>query len=196
MFARHDFITPTIGGHPWFEKPPLLYWLMMISYRVLGVSEYAARLGPALCGLLTGVFVYLIGRSTDELNGAPKADDDSAHAGGWSALVWLSSVGAIIFSRGASFDIVLTLTVTGAMACFIVSETSDRADAGRWWRIGFYIFAALSLLAKGLVGFVIIFGVVACYFVVKREWPRKSFIISLAWGLPLSIAIAALWYGP
>jgi len=62
MFARHDFITPTIGGHPWFEKPALLYWLMMASYRLLGVSEYAARLGPALCGLLTGVFIFWLGQ--------------------------------------------------------------------------------------------------------------------------------------
>ena len=66
MFARRDFITPTLGGLPWFEKPPLLYWMMMLSYRVLGVTEYAARLGPALCGLLTGVFVYWIGKKCVE----------------------------------------------------------------------------------------------------------------------------------
>ena len=66
MFARRDFITPTLGGRPWFEKPPLLYWMMILSYRVLGVSEYAARLGPALCGVLTAVFVYWIGSAIEE----------------------------------------------------------------------------------------------------------------------------------
>ena len=60
MLARHDLITPTLGGLPWFEKPPLLYWMMMASYRVFGVSEFSARLGPAICGLLTAVFVYWI----------------------------------------------------------------------------------------------------------------------------------------
>ena len=29
MLVRRDLITPTLGGHPWFEKPALLYWLMM-----------------------------------------------------------------------------------------------------------------------------------------------------------------------
>src|SRR3981081_2979137 len=65
MFARRDLITPTLGGLPWFEKPPLLYWLMIASYRVLGISEYAARLGPAICGLLTAVFVYWIGKTIE-----------------------------------------------------------------------------------------------------------------------------------
>src|SRR2546421_3435678 len=107
MLARRDLITPTLGGLPWFEKPPLLYWMMMVSYRVLGVSEYAARLGAAICGLLTGAFVYLIGSAFD----VASRDDRSEGAhlvqigtGRWSALVWLSSIGAISLSRGASFD--------------------------------------------------------------------------------------------
>jgi len=42
MLARHDLITPTLGGLPWFEKPPLLYWMTMASYRVFGVKEFSA----------------------------------------------------------------------------------------------------------------------------------------------------------
>ena len=63
MLARHDLITPTLGGLPWFEKPPLLYWMMMASYRVFGVNEFSARLGPAICGLLTALFIYWIAAS-------------------------------------------------------------------------------------------------------------------------------------
>src|SRR5258708_38352585 len=60
MLARHDLITPTLGGLPWFEKPPMLYWMMMASYRVFGVNEFSARLGPATCALLTALLVYWI----------------------------------------------------------------------------------------------------------------------------------------
>ena len=48
MYLRGDLITPTLGGHTWFEKPALLYWMMMGAYGLLGVSETAARLGPAI----------------------------------------------------------------------------------------------------------------------------------------------------
>src|SRR5437763_586807 len=173
MLARRDLITPTLGGLPWFEKPPLLYWMMMLSYRVLGVSEYAARLGPAICGLLTGGFVYLIGNAVDEANRHDRDHEAGTGIGRWSALVWFSSLGAVIFSRGASFDIVLTMTVSGALAFFFLWEAriAGAPDAGvrpaSSLLMAFYVFAGLSLLAKGLIGFVVIFGVVAIYFIVR-----------------------------
>src|SRR5678816_2367112 len=50
MFERGDWITPTLGGFNWFEKPALLYWLEIGSYKIFGVSEFAARFGSALFG--------------------------------------------------------------------------------------------------------------------------------------------------
>ena len=216
MFARHDLITPTLGGLPWFEKPPLLYWLMIAGYRVLGVSEYAARLGPAICGLLTAVFVYWIGKTVEESRDASSlvtgenAEQRREGLGRFSALVWLSSLGAIVFSHGASFDIVVTMTVTGALACFFVWHVrhGTRSDSGgiidnqgagtgpHWPLIGFYLFVGLSLLAKGLIGIVIPFGVIGSYFLLQRGWPNRKFVKSLFWGVPLAIAVAAVWFGP
>ena len=190
MLARRDFITPTLGGHTWFEKPPLLYWMMMLSYRVLGVTEYAVRLGPAICGLLTAVFIYALGSAIDESH-------EPRSIGRWSALVWLSSLGAIGFSRGATFDIVLTMAISGALASWFLFEMkAARNMSSPAFLIAFYFFTGLSLLAKGLIGPVIIFGVVGLYFVLRREWPRRGFLLSLIWGLPLSLAIAAVWYLP
>jgi len=217
MLARRDLITPTLGGLPWFEKPPLLYWMMMASYRVLGVSEYAARLGAASCGLLTAIFIYWIGsnvslRGNSEIE--PQDSNTDKSLGRWSALVWLTSAGAIAFSRGASFDMVLTMTTTGALAAFFVAESragSQRNPAcgllaslsGVFQRsnqiillVAFYVMAGLSLLAKGLIGFVIIFGVIALYYIIRRERPPRNFGISLLWGIPLSLVLAGVWYGP
>lgn len=224
MLARRDLITPTLAGLPWFEKPPLLYWLMMASYRVLGVNEYAARLGPAICGLLTALFVYWLGKNVDVFSGAmspgngvgsePVSRESANALGRWSALIWLSSGGAITFSRGASFDIVLTMTVTGAFACFFVYEVRARSEgvpacgllaslamvseSSRQVLLlfGFYFFVGLSLLAKGLIGPVLIFGVTGAYYLVRRELPTHRLIKSLLWGLPLSFVVAGVWYGP
>ena len=222
MLARRDLITPTLGGLPWFEKPPLLYWMMMLSYRVLGVTEYAARLGPVICGLITAIFVYWIGKNVEAIASAePHAtagNQDRVRSceaiGWWSALVWLSSAGAIAFSRGASCDIVLTMTTTGALASFFVAENRARSQrhaacgllaslAGIFQRSNqmvllgaFYVFAGLSLLGKGLIGFVIIFGVIALYYIVRREKPTRGLAISLLWGIPLSLFVAGVWYGP
>lgn len=212
MLTRHDWISPTLGGHFWFEKPALLYWLMMVSYRVLGVSEFAARLGPAICGLLTANSIYWVGAHV--VHGPQRADaarEPNLELNEWrdflpllSPLVFLSSAGAIVFSRAASFDIVVTMTVTAALSCFFLWEITgnrehDQNGSKRGSLLllaGFYAFVGLSLLAKGLVGVAIPFGVVSLYFVVRRSWPTRGLLVSLAWGLPFAVVVASLWYGP
>src|SRR5689334_15498845 len=196
MFARHDLITPTLGGLPWFEKPALLYWLMMASYRVLGVNEYAARLGPAICGLITAIFVFWLGKIVAQTRSTP-GRENASHLGQWSALVFLSSFGAIAFSRAASFDIVLTMTLTGALCCFFVWQIANANGQNKPSVLAaFYFFVGLSLLAKGLVGIVLPAGIILVYFALRREWPKKSFFLSLLWGLPMALIVAAAWYGP
>ncbi|HXT61523.1 MAG TPA: glycosyltransferase family 39 protein [Pyrinomonadaceae bacterium] len=195
MFVRRDFITPTLGAHPWFEKPALLYWLMIASYRVLGVNEYAARLAPALCGLVTGAFVFWLGKTVDQSK--QTESEKPCHLGEWSALVFLSSLGAMAFSRAASFDIVLTMTLTGALCCFIVWHIyASQGRTAPSLLAAFYVFVGLSLLAKGLVGVVLPFAIITLYFAFRREWPRKQLFASFLWGVPLALIVAASWYGP
>jgi 4-amino-4-deoxy-L-arabinose transferase-like glycosyltransferase len=192
MLMRGDPITPTLGDKPWFEKPALLYWMMMASFGAFGVTEWAARLGPACSGLLTGLLIYFTGRRVER-------EDEKKERSGlgfWSGAALLSSAGMIIFSRGASFDIIVTMTLTAALSCFLLSELATTQRERRWWLAGFYAGIGASLLAKGLIGIVIPFGVVAVYFVARRRWPGRSLLSSLLWGLPLSMLIAAIWYGP
>ena len=59
MLARHDWITPVLHGEPWLEKPVLYYWEAMLSYRLLGVSDWAARLPAAVNATALVLAVYL-----------------------------------------------------------------------------------------------------------------------------------------
>src|SRR5215204_5211229 len=65
MFQRGDWITPTLGGFNWFEKPALLYWMEIASYNLVGVSEFAARFGSALFGLGTVASLWLLGKHVE-----------------------------------------------------------------------------------------------------------------------------------
>ena len=195
MFLNRDLITPTLGGHTWFEKPALLYWLIAASFKVFGVSEWSARLGPALCGVLTILAVWCVAREVDRAMGF------------WSLIVTASCLGLIVFSRAASFDVVVTMTTTWSLAFFLLHElpTTKRK---RLLLAGFYAFVGMSLMAKGLVGIVIPFGVVGFYYLLKifsrkgAKSQSKSFLGAFAplremvWGIPLALAVAAIWYGP
>jgi 4-amino-4-deoxy-L-arabinose transferase-like glycosyltransferase len=184
MLLNGDLITPTLGHHTWFEKPALLYWMIAAAFKVFGVSEWSARIGPALCGLLTIVAVCRVGREIDR--------EDPRGFAFWSVVVTASCLGLIVFSRAASFDVVITMTTTWSLACFLLHETRNK----RRLLAGFYVFVGLSLLAKGLVGVVIPFGVVGFYYLLRRAWPSRSVWLSLFWGVPLAVAVSAIWYGP
>src|SRR5689334_2624717 len=183
MFLSGDLITPRLGGHTWFEKPALLYWMIVAAFKIFGVSEWSARLGPAVCGLLTIAALWCVGRAVSK---------DFAF---WSIIVTASCLGLIVFSRGASFDVVVTMTTAWSLAFFLLHELPTTRRK-RLLLAGFYVFVGLSLLAKGLVGVVIPFGVVGLYYLLRRSWPARSVWLSLIWGVPLAVAVSAIWYGP
>jgi 4-amino-4-deoxy-L-arabinose transferase-like glycosyltransferase len=194
MFIRGDWVTPTLGGHTWFEKPALLYWLIMAAFKVFGVSEWSARLGPALCGLLTIAAVWFVGRAVERSASESVERGTGEGFAFWSSVVAASSLGLIVFSRAASFDVVITMTTAWALAFFVVYELRKRTGVGVL--AGFFACVGLSLLAKGLVGIVVPFGVAGFYYLLRRQWPNRHVWLSLIWGVPLAIAMSAIWYGP
>ena len=208
MFQRNDFITPTLGGFDWFEKPALLYWLQIVSYKIFGVSEFAARFGSAIFGLGTILSLYILGKSRPQIhtdkhilknqNFKNENQTNKNNLAFWLVIVSASSIGLLTFSRAASFDIILTFPITVALVSFFIFDQSKKKTFAAYYLplFTFYFFVGIALLAKGLVGIVFPFAIVAFYFVLSRKFPSKAFVFSLFWGTILSLAIAAIWYVP
>jgi 4-amino-4-deoxy-L-arabinose transferase-like glycosyltransferase len=190
MYARGDWVTPTLAGRNWFEKPALLYWLMIAAFRVLGATETAARLGSALAGLSTILFVGWTARRAEFESG-----EGLRGFGITVAAVAGSTLGLLVFAHAASFDTILTATVSGCLACLYASEVTRDGGSRRAALVGFYLLAGASLLAKGLVGAVIPGGVVLVYFLLRRRL-SGIFRMGLLWGVPLALLVAATWYAP
>src|SRR5688500_14136832 len=51
MWVRGDFLVPHLNGLPYSEKPPLLFWLFLLGWKVFGVNDWWPRLVPALFAL-------------------------------------------------------------------------------------------------------------------------------------------------
>jgi 4-amino-4-deoxy-L-arabinose transferase-like glycosyltransferase len=192
MLLRGDLITPTLGGHTWFEKPALLYWMMIAAFKAFGVNEWSARLGSALSGLLTIAAVWCVGRQIERTS----STEGTSSLGFWSALAAATSFGIIVFSRGASFDIIITMTTTWALSFFLLQELASVPRSKTIFLIGFYALVGMSLVAKGLVGIVIPFGVITLYYLLRRELPARRVWLSLIWGVPVALAVSSIWYGP
>jgi len=62
MLVTGNYAIPQIGFEPFWEKPPLFFWLQVICMKIFGVNEFASRLPNALCGVLTLVLLYRLGK--------------------------------------------------------------------------------------------------------------------------------------
>jgi 4-amino-4-deoxy-L-arabinose transferase-like glycosyltransferase len=178
MFSRRDWITPTLGGEPWLEKPALYYWQTMLAYRVFGVSDWAARLPSAVDATLMVVAVYLFLRRFRpgfELDGA---------------LMAASASGVIGFARAASMDMPLAATFTIAMLAWYAWYES----ASKRYLALSYIFLGLAMLAKGPVAPFLALAIGLIFAVAKGDC---RLISRTCWwpGLALFFLTALPWYG-
>lgn len=203
MFQKNDWVTPTLGGFGWFEKPALLYWLQIVSYKIFGVSEFAARFGSTLFGFGTIFCLWILGKAVHSSQFTvqsllPENQNQKSELSNWLALISASSIGLLTFSRGASFDIILTFPVTASLVGFFIFDQSKKKSSTIYHLplITFYFFIGVALLAKGLVGVVFPLAIVAFYFVLSGKFPSKAFVFSLFWGTILSLSVAAIWYVP
>ena len=62
MVMSGDWLSPRIYGHYWFDKPIMIYWLIALSFKVFGITEFAARLPVAVFSAGSVAFVYWFGQ--------------------------------------------------------------------------------------------------------------------------------------
>lgn len=61
MIAAKQYFLVTINYKPFWEKPPLFIWMQVLSMKALGISDYAARLPNAICGIAAMLMLYRVG---------------------------------------------------------------------------------------------------------------------------------------
>ena len=182
MLARHDWITPTLGGKPWLEKPALYYWQTMLAYSVFGVSDWAARLGSAVDATLMVVAVYLfLRRFRSAIQFASFQLD--------GALMSASASGVIGFAHAASTDMPLAAMFTIAMLAWYAWHES----ASKRYLALFYVFLGLAMLAKGPVAPFLALVIVVTFAGTQGDY---RLIARTAWvpGIALFCVVALPWY--
>lgn len=133
MFLRGDLIVPTFNEDLRTDKPILIYWVMLTSFKIWGgVSEFAARFGSATASTITILLALFIGR---RLYGQ--------RAGWLGALVLLSSMLFAAVGRAVTPDPFLICSVMLTFAAYLLAidrqalvrvPTPGRADQEVDWR--------------------------------------------------------------
>jgi len=62
MLESRDFLVPHFNYSIYADKPPLFYWVTIPGVKLLGNTEFGARLGLAMVGIAEIILVFLLGR--------------------------------------------------------------------------------------------------------------------------------------
>ncbi|MGO8763081.1 MAG: glycosyltransferase family 39 protein [Desulfobaccales bacterium] len=140
FFVRRDWLIPHLNLLPYLEKPPLVYWLTALGFKVLGYTETAARL-PSAVSALGGVFLaYGLGRA---LWGPV--------AGVLGALVLASAAGYVALGRILTLDMTFALWLNLGIGLGYLALSRGQARLWPWA----YLALALAVLTKGPVALVL-----------------------------------------
>ena len=180
MATTGDWITPWFApGIPFWGKPPLAFWSEALSFKALGINEFAARLPSWLATLGTLALIYAYARSYF-----------GDHVAKWSLLVYSSCALVYIAAGAVLTDPFLALATTWAMVAFaMVSKES------KWqWRYGFFVAIAVGLLAKGPLMLVLVAGPLFPS-LIWHQSTREAFK-KMPWfaGLALMLVVSVPWY--
>jgi 4-amino-4-deoxy-L-arabinose transferase-like glycosyltransferase len=184
MLTSGDWVTARIDGVPYFEKSPLIYWLMAVSYRVFGVHDWAARIPIALSSIALAWLTFAFG-----------AWAFGRRAGYFAGLAMGTCTGLWLFTRILIPDCTLTLFTTLAIWAFL-RIFDARETRPRLWAYVFAASLAMGLLLKSLVAVVFpVAGALLYLFFTRQLFSRKTWRrLHPLGGLAILVAIAAPWH--
>jgi 4-amino-4-deoxy-L-arabinose transferase-like glycosyltransferase len=139
MFTSGDILTLRFASRPWFEKPPLLFWITSLFYRMFGINEFSSRAPSAFAGILVIFLTYLIADLIYEKRVAIIA-----------SLSLLANYEFLRISRSGITDMLLTLFVYLSIYAYIRLNKQDC----RWWYL-FWASFSCAFLVKSWAALII-----------------------------------------
>jgi len=184
MLSSGDWVTARLDGVAYLEKPPLIYWMIAVCYKVFGVHDWVARIpvalsSIALCWLTAAFGAWAFGR----------------RAGFYAGLCMSTCVGLWLFTRILIPDVMLTFTIALGMWAFLRALDPEEQHP-RAWAATLATALGVGLLLKSLIAIVFPVGAALVYLVCTRQlfsarvWKHlRPFS-----GLAIILLIAAPWH--
>ncbi len=177
MLTTGNYLAPQFNFQPRAQKPPLTYWIILLSYMLFGISEFAVRLPGALAAIGMILFTYGIGRSLFGPRPALIA-----------AVIAATTTRIFLLARKLPIDILLLFFLMGTLF-FLVRAIKDKSANN--WALA-YAFAGLGFLTKGPIALIIPAGT----YLIWALWVRRFKLseIHLLKGLLIFLTVVAPWY--
>ncbi len=171
-----DFLTLRWDAEkPWYEKPPLYFWISAMFMKGFGISELTVKITSALAGFATILLTYAIGSLYF-----------SKLKGFLAAMMLAGTVQFIYYSRVGMLDVTLSLFIIGALLSYL-AVLNSRSKVIYWVVLG--MFSGLAVMTKGASGLVVVPCVLLSELILRQKPNLKGYaayffaflLIALPW---------------
>ncbi|MEM6262446.1 MAG: glycosyltransferase family 39 protein [Bacteroidota bacterium] len=190
MMLMGDYLRIYVDFEPFWEKPPFFFWLQAIAMHLFGVGEYAARFPNAVCGVITLVLLFNLGRKLY----------DTRFGLLWAGAFFGSILPHLYFKSGIIdpfFNLFIFLGLYHLI--FFIWKKDDYANIKLSRTAAYYLFMAgfwvgMGILTKGQVAYLIVCLCLGVYWIIQR---LRFFVTPLQFiGFTLAASLVTLvWYG-
>lgn len=153
MLVTGNFTQVQINYRPFWEKPPLFFWLQSLSMSLFGINAFAARLPNAIFGVITLLTFLRIGTRKYSLQ-----------MGFWWAMAYLGSFLPFMYFKSGIIDPVFNYFIF--LGVYYLAETIEAPSNRKAILAG--IFTGLAVLTKGPVGFLLILLTFLVFWISER----------------------------
>ena len=182
MIVTGDYLTVQIDFEPFPEKPPLFFWLQVISMKLFGINEFAARFPNFICGIVSLLILYSLGK---RINGER------------FGIFWILSYGAAIlpffFFKSGIIDPWFNLFIFIGIAFFVFYMDPERKRNRLLNLVLSALFMGLATLTKGPLAVIIFLTCFLVFLWLKRgKIPGTTGQLFLFAGV--LVAVGGSWY--
>ncbi|MEO6219183.1 MAG: glycosyltransferase family 39 protein [Ginsengibacter sp.] len=183
MIVTGDYHRVQINFQPFWEKPPLFFWLQAACMHLFGINEFSARLPNALIGIVTLVTLFLIGKK-----------HKSPQFGFIGAISYLGTFLPHLYFKSAIIDPVFNYFIFMGIY-FMYLDISESFSKNKFFYPSLAgLFIGLATLTKGPVGLLVFLIAFFVYFIFTRF---KNFpgIKKILFFILCFTVICFLWFG-
>jgi 4-amino-4-deoxy-L-arabinose transferase-like glycosyltransferase len=184
MIVTGDYARVQINFQPFWEKPPLFFWLQVASMKLFGINEFAARFPNALFGIITALTLFEMGRKlkSNQLGFI------------WACCMIFSFLPFIYFKSGIIDPVFNYFIFVGIWFLYGCTKVENKLKS-RNYALFTGLFLGLAVLTKGPVALLLVGVTFFVYWAIQKFKPILSFLNGCY--ILLAILLTTfIWYGP
>lgn len=183
MLVTNDYFRVRINYDPFWEKPPFFMWLQVLSMKLFGINEFAARFPNAFFGVLTLITIFFIGKKLHK-----------AKFGLIWGIIYLGSFLPHMYYKSGIIDPIFNFFIF--LSIYFLASNIQEVNKSKKTYLSIISGAliGMAIITKGPVGLLLLILTFTFYLIFKKFKVKIRGIDILLFSLS-ALTITFSWFG-